>query len=95
MTEQKRVALVFGASGISGWAVAKNLLSYPSATTFSRVICLTHQPRTLSETGLPRDSRLEIYSGVDLRSDLETVKNQMQARIFNLAEVTHMYYCGR
>lgn len=95
MSERKRVALVFGASGISGWAVAKNLLSYPTATTFNRVIGLTHRPRTIEESGLPQDSRLELYSGVDLRSDLENVANQMQARIPRLDEVTHMYYCGR
>ncbi|KAL4864895.1 hypothetical protein BDV12DRAFT_188622 [Aspergillus spectabilis] len=39
---EKNVALVFGASGISGWAVTKNLLSYPFSTTFSRIIALTH-----------------------------------------------------
>ena len=94
MADSKRVALVFGASGISEWAVAKDLLSYPTETTFSRVISLTHRPRTVTRSGLPEDTRLELYSGIDLRSDLENMKNQMQARIPNLNQVTHMYYCG-
>ncbi|CAG8082590.1 unnamed protein product [Penicillium salamii] len=94
MADEGKTALVIGASGISGWAVAKNLLSYPTATTFSRVIGLTHRPRTAQEIGLPQDSRLEIYSGINLRNDLEDVKHQMRARIPNLEQVTHMYYCA-
>ncbi|OJJ08151.1 hypothetical protein ASPVEDRAFT_34326 [Aspergillus versicolor CBS 583.65] len=89
---QNNVALVFGASGISGWAVTKNLLSYPSATTFSRVIALTHRPRTVADSGLPLDPRLELYSGVDLRANLEDVKQQLTSKIPNLDQVTHVYY---
>lgn len=89
------VALVFGASGISGWAVTRNLLSYPSPTTFSRVIGLTNRPMSLAESQLPQDdARLEIYSGINLRQDLAEVKREMEAKIPNLDEVTHMYYCG-
>ncbi|KAL4806072.1 hypothetical protein BDV18DRAFT_160140 [Aspergillus unguis] len=92
MAEPHNVALVFGASGISGWAVTKNLLSYPSKTTFSRVIGLTHRPRTVADSGLPQDPRLELYSGIDLRVSLEEVKQQMQGVIPDLDEVTHVYY---
>lgn len=95
MKERQKVALVFGASGISGWAVAKNLLSYPSATTFTRVIGLTRRPRAAEESGLPQDPRLEFYSGIDLRDGLDSVQQQMSVRIPCLEQVTHMYYCGR
>lgn len=91
---QNNVALVFGASGISGWAVTKNLLSYPSATAFSRVIALTHRPRTVEDSGLPLDPRLELYSGVDLRANLDYVKQQLTSKIPNLDQVTHVYYLG-
>ncbi|KAL4903358.1 hypothetical protein BDW74DRAFT_156229 [Aspergillus multicolor] len=89
---QNNVALVFGATGISGWAVTKNLLSYPTSTTFARIIGLTHRPRTVQETGLPQDSRLELYSGIDLRASLDDVNTQMQSKIPNVDEVTHVYY---
>ncbi|KAL4965198.1 SDR family oxidoreductase [Aspergillus stella-maris] len=89
---QNNVALVFGASGISGWAVTKNLLSYPSSTTFSRIIALTHRPRTVEDSGLPSDPRLELYSGIDLRASLDDVKQQMQSKIPGLEEVTQVYY---
>ncbi|KAL2785629.1 hypothetical protein BJX66DRAFT_314465 [Aspergillus keveii] len=92
VVSQNNVALVFGASGISGWAVTKNLLSYPTSTTFSRVIALTHRPRTVEQTGLPQDPRLELHSGIDLRSNLQDVKEQMKGKIPRLNEVTHVYY---
>jgi hypothetical protein len=94
VVSQNNVALVFGASGISGWAVTKNLLSYPTSTTFSRVIALTHRPRTVEQTGLPQDPRLELHSGIDLRSNLQDVKEQMKGKIPRLNEVTHVYYLG-
>lgn len=95
MEHNHNVALVFGASGISGWAVTKNLLSYPTANTFRRIIALTNRPRSLAENGLPQDPRLELYSGIDLRGSLEEVLEGMKGKIPSLSEVTHMYYCGK
>ncbi|KAJ5106604.1 hypothetical protein N7456_003279 [Penicillium angulare] len=81
MAEPKNVALVFGASGISGWAVTKCALSYPTPTTFGRVI-----------GGLPQDVRLELYSGVNLRGNLDEVLCQLEEKVPNLEDVTHVYY---
>jgi nucleoside-diphosphate-sugar epimerase len=93
--ESKNVALVFGASGISGWAVTKNLLSYPTATTFARVIGLTNRPVDLDNSQLPTDdSRLEVYSGLNLRGELSEVIAHMKEKVPNVDQVTHMYYCG-
>lgn len=94
MDENSHVALVFGASGISGWAATKNLLSYPSASTFGRIITLTNHPRSFSEFGLPHDPRLQLYSGINLRGRLEQVLAEM-GKIPNLNGVTHMYYYGK
>lgn len=90
----QNVALVFGASGISGWAVAKNCLSYPSTETFRRVIALTNRPRSQKECGLPYDDRIELYSGINLRGSLDEVLGGLMEKIPHLEEVTHMYYCG-
>lgn len=94
MSDAKRVALVFGSSGISGWAVAKNVLTYPTPTTFSRVIGLTNRPKTVQESGLPQDPRLELHSGVNLQANLGSVMTQLQDKVPNLDEVTHVYYLG-
>ena len=92
--DSKKVALVFGASGISGWAVTKNALSYPTPSTFSRVIGLMNRPRTVEESGLPNYPRLELCSGVNLRTDLEDVVKLLQEKVPNWDEVTHVYYLG-
>jgi nucleoside-diphosphate-sugar epimerase len=69
-------ALVFGASGITGWAIMKNLLTKPTPTTWQRVVGLTNRPFSKESAGLPDDSRVEIYSGLDL-SNGEEVKKQL------------------
>ncbi|KAJ5330339.1 hypothetical protein N7476_000122 [Penicillium atrosanguineum] len=92
MAESKNVALVFGASGISGWAVTKCALSYPTPTTFDRVIGLTNRPLSLEKSGLPHDPRLELHSGVNLRGNLDEVLSQLQAKVPDLEDVTHMCY---
>lgn len=94
MAESKNVALVFGASGISGWAVTKCALSYPTPTTFDRVIGLTNRPLPLEKSGLPQDPRLELYHGVNLRESLDDVRSQLQEKVPNLQDVTHVYYLG-
>lgn len=92
---QRNVAMVFGASGISGWAVMQNLLSYPSRTTFSRIIGLTNRPLTLEQGGFPADDeRVELYSGINLRQDLEAVRAQLKEKVPRLDEVTNVYYLG-
>ncbi|KAL4954270.1 hypothetical protein BDW69DRAFT_194200 [Aspergillus filifer] len=92
MSKSKNVALIFGASGISGWAVTKWALSYPSPTTFDRVIGLTNRPLPLAKSGLPNDPRLELHSGLNLRAGLEEVMSLLQKKVPNLEEVSHVYY---
>jgi hypothetical protein len=93
--KSNKVALVLGATGISGWALVKNALSYPSRFTFQRVIGLMHRPRTLEETGLPNDPRLELYSGVDLQGDLDHVVAKLKEKIPRIEQVTHVYHLGK
>ncbi|KAL3428757.1 hypothetical protein BDV09DRAFT_203925 [Aspergillus tetrazonus] len=91
MAESKNVALIFGASGISGWAVTKWALEYPT-TTFARIIGLTNKPLSLEDSGLPKDPRLELYNGVNLRGRFDDVLDQMQLKVPNIEDVTHVYY---
>jgi nucleoside-diphosphate-sugar epimerase len=91
----KNVALVFGASGISGWAVTNNLLSYPSATTFSRVVGLTNRPMDPANSQLSvDDARLELYSGLNLRGEQSSVIEYLKTTVPNIEDVTHVYYLG-
>lgn len=52
-------ALVFGASGIAGWAIIQEALKYPSLTKFDKVIGLSNRPLTKSEALFPDDERPE------------------------------------
>ncbi|KAK4901421.1 hypothetical protein LTR49_027275 [Elasticomyces elasticus] len=85
-------ALVFGGSGLTGHALLKVLVEYPSPTTFTRVIGLTNRPLSPDIAQLPRDERLELYSGCDLL-DYESSLMQLQ-HIAEIHNVTHVYYAA-
>jgi hypothetical protein len=87
-------ALVFGASGITGWAIVQEALKYPSPRTFDKVIGLTNRPLRKSEALLPEDGRLELYSGVNLSGGASKVEASLK-KIDGIQGVTHVYFCGR
>jgi len=93
MSSPKLSALVFGASGITGWAITRTTLEYPTPTTFSRVIGLTNRPLSLEDSQLPPDPRLSLKSGVDLSGDVEAVVKAL-ANIKGIEEITHVYFTG-
>lgn len=86
-------ALIFGASGITGWAIVKTALEYPTATTFSRVIGLTNRPLTLEDSFLPPDPRISLKSGVDLSGDVSSIVNSLKT-IQDIGKTTHVYFTG-
>ncbi|MCJ1311223.1 hypothetical protein MMC25_004894 [Agyrium rufum] len=87
-------ALVFGASGISGWALMNECLRYPTARTFSRIIGLTNRPLEPESTLLPMSEygkRWELYDGFDLTVGVEEVKGKLKA-IKGIEGVTHVFF---
>lgn len=84
-------ALVFGASGVTGWALTNAALSYPTATTFKRVVGLTNRPLSVEEAGLPPDPRLQLYPGLDLGKDSQSVTEYL-SKIEDIGETTHIYF---
>jgi nucleoside-diphosphate-sugar epimerase len=91
-THKGNHALVFGASGVTGWAIMNNAVNYPTPATFERVIGLTNRPLSISDAYLPRDSRLELYSGADL-SNKASVMSKLQ-EIPDIGKVTHVYFAA-
>lgn len=85
-------AIVFGASGVTGYPLLKNLLSYPTPTSFSRVIGLTNRQLSKEVAHLPEDGRIELFSGLDL-TNREQVLFQLQ-HIPGIQGVTHAYYAA-
>jgi len=85
-------ALVFGASGVTGHALLKALLAHQGSPSFARVIGLTNRPLSSAIAQLPKDQRLELYSGCDL---LDREKSLLQLQhIPGIGDVTHVYYAA-
>ncbi|RSL43304.1 hypothetical protein CEP51_016379 [Fusarium floridanum] len=85
-----KVTLIFGASGISGWALMRECLSFPSTETFSRVIGLSHRPLSKEAAHLPNDPRLELHSGLDLTNRDQT--KEKLGSVPGIDDVTHVYF---
>jgi hypothetical protein len=84
-------ALIFGASGITGWSLLRECLTYPTKDTFSRVIGLTNRPLNARDAMLPDDSRWELHSGMDLTKDVEDVVRLLKG-IEGIEKTTHVYF---
>lgn len=92
--EQKNHALVYGASGITGWAIVNALLNgYPTDSTFSKVTALTNRPLTPDVAQWPQSNRLQVVSGLDLLAgDQASLEASMRERISDVESVTHVYF---
>jgi len=85
-------AIVFGASGVTGYPLLANLLSYPSDQHFGRIIGLTNRPLSRDISQLPEDPRIELYSGLDLLN-----REQSLAQISAIPKIqytTHVFFAA-
>ncbi|KAF8201172.1 hypothetical protein K438DRAFT_1905741 [Mycena galopus ATCC 62051] len=79
-------ALVFGASGISGWAMTNTLLDgYPTPELFSKVSALTNRLFPPEVAQWPPSDKLQAISGVDLLQ-------QGGHKVTDVESVTHVYF---
>lgn len=96
---QNNHAIVFGCSGINGWALVNQLLSgYPAAGAFSKVTAISNRPFKPEDAGWPRDAgdRLQIVSGIDLSAgDDLSLKKTLAKKISSVETVSHIYYAGK
>jgi hypothetical protein len=92
MSSDKKHALVFSASGISGWAVLNQALSYPTRTTFDQITGLTNRPLSLEDACLPVDPRLQLASGVDMTGSVDSVISSLKEKVKNVESTTHVFF---
>ncbi|KAH7377329.1 hypothetical protein BKA66DRAFT_496475 [Pyrenochaeta sp. MPI-SDFR-AT-0127] len=87
-------ALVFGASGVTGWSFINEILNdYPKENTWKRAHALTNRPLSQEQSQWPNDSRLNIVSGIDLlANDQTSLEKELKQKIHDIDEVTHVYY---
>ena len=89
---QEKHALILGASGISGWSLVSQALSYPTPTTFTSITGTTNRPLTIQEARLPNDSRIKLISGIDFSKSESEVKSSLESKIPHLGSVTHIFF---
>lgn len=90
-------ALVFGASGISGWAVVNALLhAYPNEDSFSHVTALTNRPLDMKTSQWPCSTKLQLVSGIDLLTNKgqEGLEQEMSSKIDSINTVSHVFFFG-
>lgn len=89
-------ALVFGASGITGWGTVNAILEdYPSPESFEKVTALTNRPLPLEVAQWPSSSseKLQVVSGLDLlRGDQASLEAEMKRRVPGIEKVSHVYF---
>lgn len=91
-----KVALVFGASGVSGWSFVNEILNdYPKKGVWGDVYALTNRPLDPETTLWPKDHRLNVVSGIDLlKGSQEELETALKQAVKNIAKVTHVFYLG-
>lgn len=93
-------AVVFGASGILGWAVVNEiLLNYPTKGTYSKVSALTNRPLSIKNSLWPEPAedvpKLSVISGIDLtKYTFEQLTEILKSKINDISTVTHVFYFG-
>ncbi|KAF2138298.1 uncharacterized protein K452DRAFT_91584 [Aplosporella prunicola CBS 121167] len=94
IAEGRKTALVFGASGISGWAFVNEILQdYPRPGVWNKVHALTNRSLPRHVSLWPDDPRLNIVSGIDLLScSHKEIARMMESRIDGIQKVTHVYF---
>ena len=87
-------ALVFGASGVTGWSFINELLNdYPKPNIWKKVYALTNRPLSQSQSQWPDDPRLNIVSGIDLlQGSQQELEKEIRDKVQGIEDVTHMYY---
>lgn len=92
MTEKH--ALVYGASGITGWAIVNQILDgFPADNTFTKVTALTNRPLPPETAQWPSSSKLQVVSGLNLlEGDQATLEKTMKDRVPDIENVSHVYF---
>jgi nucleoside-diphosphate-sugar epimerase len=92
----RKTALIFGASGVSGWAFVNEILNdYPRKGIWDSVYALTNRPLSQKTAMWPDDPRLHLVSGIDLlEGSQEDLEDKLKSKIKGVKQVTHVYYLG-
>ncbi|KAF1365620.1 hypothetical protein EJ07DRAFT_170305 [Lizonia empirigonia] len=85
-------ALIFGASGISGWALLNEITKYPTPTSFAKITGLSNRPLTVEQAYLAHDSRLNLINGIDLTKPVPEVVQMLKDKVENAHTISHVFF---
>lgn len=88
-------ALVYGASGITGWAIVNQILNgFPTPDTFASVTALTNRPLPAEAAQWPASPKLQVVSGVDILNPKgqAALDAELKEKVKNIKEITHVYF---
>ncbi|KAJ2895273.1 hypothetical protein MKZ38_006738 [Zalerion maritima] len=88
-------ALVFGASGITGWAITNAILNgYPTPETFESVTALTNRPLSPEAAQWTRSPKLQAISGIDILTPKGqgALEEELKAKVKNIGSISHVYF---
>lgn len=88
-------ALIFGASGISGWAILDEIITYPTPTSFAKITGLSNRPLTIEQAHLPQDPRLRLINGVDLTRPVSEVVHILREKVEEAHTISHVFFTGK
>lgn len=89
-------ALIFGASGVTGWSFVNEILNdYPEKGIWDGVVAMTNRPLKQEDSLWPADSRLQIVSGVDLLRSQDDIERALKEKVKDIEKITHVYYLGK
>lgn len=89
-------ALIFGASGITGWAITNQLLQdYPTPNTFSKVTALTNRSLKLEDTLWPKNDKLQLTTANLIHENgQEGLETELKSKVKDINTVSHVYFFG-
>ena len=87
-------ALIFGASGISGWSLLNQARIYPSPMAFTRITGTTNRPTSIDQLHIPQDNRIQLASGIDLTKSVDEVVAALKAKVPHIDTVSHVFFTG-
>lgn len=91
----EKVALVFGASGVTGWAFVNEILNdYPRKGLWNGVLAFTNRPLSVEQSYWPTDDRLSITSGINLLEGTQEELEAKSTKVLGINNVTHVFYVG-
>lgn len=88
-------ALIWGASGVTGWSFVNEMLhDYPDEGIWDGVVAMTNRPLKQDDSLWPKDSRLQIVSGISLLDSQEAIERALKENVEDIDKITHVYYLG-